>query len=188
MNFRIGAHVEATDGRVGEITRVIVEARDRTLSHIVVREGRFSTERLVPIAAVAEATSERVALRLAHAQFVLLQPYAQSVQYTPNAPPDTYLGVAKNPVTLDQSGITEDERSFRGGERVEATDGTVGKADEVVVDHDTLKLTDIVLVEGHLWHKHHVTIPVDSVDYARRGVIYLKLSKAELEPLTKPVN
>ena len=41
MNFRIGAHVEATDGRVGEITRVIVEARDRTLSHIVVREGRL---------------------------------------------------------------------------------------------------------------------------------------------------
>jgi uncharacterized protein YrrD len=188
MNFRIGAHVEATDGRVGEITRVIVEARDRTLSHIVVRDGRFSTERLVPIEAVAEATSERVALRLAQAQFGLLQPYAHSVQYTPNAPADTYLGVAKNPITLDRAEISEDERSFRGGERVEATDGTVGKADEVIIDHDTRKLTDIVLVEGHIWHKHHVTIPVDSVDYARRGVIYLKLSKAELQPLTKPVN
>jgi hypothetical protein len=167
---------------------VIIQARDRTLTHIVVREGRFSTERLVPIEAVTEATSERVALRLAHAQFGLLQPFAHSVHYTPNSPSDTYLGVAKNPITLDQTDISENERSFRGGERVEATDGTVGKADELVVDHDTRKLTDIVLVEGHLWHKHHVTIPVDSVDYASRGVIYLKLSKAELEPLTKPVN
>jgi len=187
MNFRIGVHVEATDGRIGEITRVIVEARDRTLSHIVVRDGRFSTERLVPIEAVAEATSEHVGLRMAHAQFQLLQPYAHSVQYTPDATPDPYLRGVSNPVTLTQADISEDERSFSGGERVEATDGTVGKADEVIVDHDTRKLTDIVLVEGHLWHKHHVTIPVDSVDYARRGVIYLKLSKAELEPLSKPV-
>ncbi len=186
MNFRIGAHVDAIDGKVGEISRVIIDARDRTLSNIVVREGRFSTERLVPVEDVAEATSERVALRVTHAQFGLLQPYMQSVQYVPDASSDAYFGEVKNPVTLDKSDISEDERSFRGGERVEATDGTVGKADEVIVDHDTRKLTDIVLVEGHPWHKHHVTIPVDSVDYAARGVIYLKLSKAELEPLSKP--
>jgi len=187
MNFRIGAHVDATDGRVGEITKLIIDSRDRTVSDIVVKEGRFAAERLVPIEDIVEATSDAVKLRVSHAQFNLLPPYARSVQYTPDTPPDSYLGVVKNPVVLDQVDIGENERWFTGGEKVEATDGTVGKIDEVLVDDQTRKITDVVLREGHLWSRHHVTIPIDNVDYAARGVIYLKLSKAELEPLKKLV-
>src|SRR5215470_14298890 len=109
MNFRIGAHVEARDGRVGEVSRIVVEARQRRLTHIVVRDSRFfGTERLVPTEDVAGATSESISLSLSHAQFNLLSPFSRTVDYTPTTP-DTFMGqVARHPYALDQADLSED--------------------------------------------------------------------------------
>jgi uncharacterized protein YrrD len=183
MNIRIGAHVEATDGRVGEVTRIVVEARDRKLTNIVVREGRFSTERLVPIGDVAEATSERVKLRLTHADFRLLNPFSRTVSYTEGGNMDPYLGQVGHAVDIDRLDLAEDEMAFKGGERVEATDGAVGRADEVIIDPSTEVVTHIVMREGHLWHTRTVTIPVNHVDHVDRNTIYLDVTKAEVEPM-----
>jgi uncharacterized protein YrrD len=184
MNIRIGAHVEATDGGVGEVSRIVVAARGRRLTEIVVRDGRFfGTERLVPTEDVSGATTEKVSLRLSQAQFNQLPPYSRTVEYTPDTP-DTFMGrVAQHPYALDRSDVNEDEAAFKGGEKVEATDGTVGKVDEVIIDPSTYALTHIVLREGHLWHTRTVPIPIDNVDYARRDVVYLKVDKQHLEPL-----
>jgi uncharacterized protein YrrD len=184
MNIRIGSHVEATDGRVGEVSRIVVAARGRRLTELVVKDGRFfGTERLVPMEDVAGATSEAVSLRLSQAQFHLLNPFSRTVEYTPDTP-DTFMGrVAQHPYSLDQSDVNEDEAAFKGGEKVEATDGTVGKVDEVIIEPSTCALTHIVLREGHLWHQRMVQIPIDNVDYARRNVVYLKVDKAHLEPM-----
>ncbi|MBV9559625.1 MAG: PRC-barrel domain-containing protein, partial [Bradyrhizobium sp.] len=80
MNIRIGAHVEATDGRVGDVSRIVVAARGRRLTELVVRDGRvFGTERLVPMEDVTNASSDKVSLRVSHAQFNLLPPYSRTV-------------------------------------------------------------------------------------------------------------
>ena len=189
MNIRIGAHVEGTDGRVGDVSRIVVEARGRRLTQIVVRDGKlFGTERLVPMEDVTAATADKVSLRVSHAQFNLLTPFVHTVDYTPDTP-DTFMGqVARHPFAVDQSDVSEDEAAFKGGERVEATDGTVGKVDEVIIDPSTFALTHIVLREGHLWQKHMVQIPIESVDYAARNVVYLKVDKEHLEPMATPAD
>ncbi|HEY1291791.1 MAG TPA: PRC-barrel domain-containing protein [Chloroflexota bacterium] len=189
MNIRIGAHVEATDGQVGEVSRIVVEARQRRLTQIVVKDGRFfGTERLVPVDDVAEATSDKISLRLTHAQFNLLTPFTHTVDYTPSTP-DTFLGeVAKHPYSIDQADLSEDEAAFKGGERVEATDGAVGKVDEVILDPSTHAVTHIVLREGHLWRTHLVRIPIEHVDYADKNVIYLKVDKKGIESMATPAD
>jgi uncharacterized protein YrrD len=189
MNIRIGAHVEATDGGVGEVSRIVVTARGRRLTEIVVRDSKFfGTERLVPMEDVTDATSDKISLRVNHAQFNLLPPFSHTVDYTPDTP-DTFMGqVAKHPYALDQSGVNEDEAAFKGGEKVEATDGTVGKVDEVILNPSDYAITHIVLREGHLWQKRMVTIPIDSVDYAARSVVYLKVDKHHLETLATPAD
>jgi uncharacterized protein YrrD len=189
MNIRIGARVEATDGSVGEVSRIVVTARGRRLTEIVVRDSKFfGTERLIPVEDVTEATSDKVALRVTHAQFNLLPPFNRTVEYTPDAP-DTFMGqVARHPYAIDQSDVNEDEAAFKGGEKVEATDGTVGTVDEVVIDPATYGLTHIILREGHLWQKHLVTIPIDNVDYATRNIVYLKVDKQHLETLATPAD
>jgi uncharacterized protein YrrD len=189
MNIRIGAHVEATDGRVGEISRIVVEAPQRRLTHLVVRDSKFfGTERLVPMEDVTGATSEKVSIGVTHAQFNLLTPFSHTVDYTPSTP-DTFMGqVASHPYSLEQADLSEDEAAFRGGERVEATDGAVGKVDEVIVDPSTYAVTHIVLREGHLWHTHMVPIPIEHVDYARGRVIYLNVDKEHIEPMATPAD
>jgi len=189
MNIRIGAHVEASDGRAGDVSRIVVEAGTRRLTHVVVKDSRFfGTERLVPIEDVSGATSDTISLRVNHAQFLLLPPYAHTVEYTPNTP-DTFMGnVARRGFDLDQSGVAENAAAFKGGERVEATDGAVGKVDEVIVDKATSAITHIVLREGHAWSKRHVTIPIEQVDYAAREVVYLKVDKAEMESMATPAD
>ncbi|MBV9324163.1 MAG: PRC-barrel domain-containing protein [Chloroflexi bacterium] len=189
MNIRIGARVEATDGSAGEVSRIVVSARGRRLTEIVVRDSKlFGTERLVPMENVIQATSDKVSLKLSHAQFNLLPPFNRTVEYTPDAP-DTFMGqVARHPFAVDQSDVNEDEAAFKGGEKVEATDGTVGTVDEVILDPSTNALTHIVLREGHLWQKRLVTIPIDNVDYAARNVVYLKVDKQHLETLATPAD
>jgi uncharacterized protein YrrD len=189
MNIRIGAHVEASDGRAGDVSRIVVEAGTRRLTHIVVKDSRFfGTERLVPIEDVSDATSDKISLRVNHAQFLLLPPYAHTVEYTPETP-DTFMGnVARRGFELDQSGVAENAAAFKGGERVEATDGAVGKVDEVIVDPSTSGITHIVLREGHMWSKRHITIPIEQVDYAAREVVYLKVDKAEMESMATPAD
>jgi hypothetical protein len=176
MNIRIGGHVDATDGRVGEVSRVV--APHWKLTDIVVRDSKlFGTERLVPVEDVVGASAERVSLRLSHAQFGLMPPYVRTVNYTPSTP-DTYLGMAaQHTVALDQADVTEDEMALSGGERVEATDGTVGSVDEVIVDRSTGAVSDIVLREGPLWNKRTVAIPVERVDRVEHNVVYLNLDK-----------
>jgi sporulation protein YlmC with PRC-barrel domain len=185
MDIHIGAHVEATDGRIGEVTRVVVEAQDQTLTHVVVRGHVLGAERLVPIEDVADATPDRVALRVSRADFESLPPFARTVEYTPPSAGDIYLDGVRRTVEVDQEDIAEDEVAVRGGERVEATDGAIGRVDGVTVDPTTRAVTHIVLREGHLWHIRTVTIPVGHIDRVERGVIYLTLSKAQVEPLSK---
>ena len=188
MDIHIGAHVEATDGRVGEVTRVVVEAQDQVLTHIVVGARVLGVERQVPIEEVADATPERVALLVSRADFENLPPFERTVAYTPPSAGDIYLDQVRRTVEVDQVDIAEDEIAVRGGERVEATDGAIGRVDGVVVDPASRAVTHIVLREGHLWHTRTVTIPVGHIDRVERGVIYLTLSKAQVEPLSKAPN
>ena len=45
-----------------------------------------------------------------------------------------------------------------------------------------------MLREGHLWHTRQVTIPIETVDYAARDVVYLKVDKAQIEPMATPAD
>src|SRR5579864_309391 len=176
MDVHIGAHVEATDGRVGAVTRVVVEPEHQTVTHIVVRgSGVFGVERLVAIEDVTDATRERLRLRISQADFGNLAPFDRTVEYTPPGVGDVFVDRIRGSeeVALDQLDIAEDEIAVRGGERVEATDGTIGRVDDIIVDPKTRVATHIVLREGHLWHARTVTIPVDAIELVERNVIHL---------------
>jgi hypothetical protein len=62
MDIHLGAQVEGTDGRVGELTRVVVDSRNEILTHLVVHgQGVLGVERLVPVDDVVDATAGSVA-------------------------------------------------------------------------------------------------------------------------------
>ena len=186
MNIHLRAQVEATDGRVGELTRVVVDSRNQVLTHLVVRgHGVLGVERLVPIDDVVDATAERVSLRASRADFESMPPFDRTVEYTPPGIGDTYVDQIRgdDEIMVDQELIPEDEVAVRGGERVEATDGSIGHVDGVIVDQTSRAITHILLREGHLWHTRTVTIPLDQFDRVEHNVIYLSVSKQQIEPM-----
>ena len=64
MQFRTDANVFSADGeKVGEIDRVVLDPDDREITHLVVRQGfLFTTDKILPVDMIEEATEERVEL------------------------------------------------------------------------------------------------------------------------------
>lgn len=114
-----------------------------------------------------------------------MPPFDRTVEYTPPGIGDAYVDQIRSDdeIELDQELIPEDEVAVRGGERVEATDGPIGHVDGVVADPTTRAITHIVLREGHLWHTRTVTILLDHIDRVEHNVIYLSVSKQQIEPM-----
>jgi len=186
MDIHLHAQVAATDGRVGELTRVVVDSRNQILTHLVVRgQGVLGVERLVPIDEVVDATAESVALRASRADFESMPSFDRTVEYTPPGIGDTYVDQtgSDHAIEVDQELIPEDELALRGGERVEATDGCIGHVDGVIVDPTSCAITHILLRERDLWHTRTVSIPLDYIDRVEHNVIRLGFSKQQIEPM-----
>ena len=94
---------------------------------------------------------------------------------------DTYI-----PVKL--SNIPPGEMAVQRGARVEATDGTVGQVDELLINSNNMQVTHLVLLERHLLEHREITIPVSQIDRVYEDKVYLKLDRQSVEQLpTTPI-
>ena len=66
---------------------------------------------------------------------------------------------------------------------IEASDGKVGKLDELVLDPKSGEITHIQMREGHLWGKKDVAIPVADIDFSDDKTVYLKIDKNAVKAL-----
>jgi sporulation protein YlmC with PRC-barrel domain len=64
---------------------------------------------------------------------------------------------------------------------IHATDGKIGKLDELIMDPKNEEVTHILMKEGHLWGKKDMVIPISAVKSAFSGVIILNLDKKGVE-------
>jgi uncharacterized membrane protein/sporulation protein YlmC with PRC-barrel domain len=86
-------------------------------------------------------------------------------------------------VSVEEERIPVGELAVRRGTRVAATDGQVGKVGELLVDPTSEHITHLVLLEGHLWGKKEITLPVSAIDRLEDDTVYLKLDKRAVELL-----
>ena len=204
--FTIGAEAHCTDGVCGEVSRVVVDPVAGTVTHLAVEpKGREGLARLVPLDLV-DASSGEVRLRCSLADFGRLDP-AEETQFVPGSvgyaaygpeqvaiwpyyglnpvagtPGGVDLGVAGFSPTVTYDRIPLGEVEVRRGDRVEATDGSIGHIQGLVVDPVDHQVTHILLQEGHLWGRKEVAIPIKAV--SRVGdTIRLSISKHEVQDL-----
>jgi sporulation protein YlmC with PRC-barrel domain len=91
-------------------------------------------------------------------------------------------GMAMGPQATTEDRVPEGEIEVRRGERVHATDGTIGQIEGFVIDPTDHRLTHVLLAEGHLWGRKTVAIPITAVKDVDDGV-RLNLTKAEVGEL-----
>ncbi|QMU69649.1 PRC-barrel domain-containing protein [Streptacidiphilus sp. P02-A3a] len=92
------------------------------------------------------------------------------------------LSVSGAPREQTYERVPSGEVQIRKGERVEATDGEIGRVQGLVIDPTDHGVTHVLLQEGHLWGKKTVAIPIRAVSQVGDSV-RVELSKAELGDL-----
>jgi sporulation protein YlmC with PRC-barrel domain len=206
--FTIGTEARCTDGVCGELSRVVVNPVAGALTHLVVEpKDRAGLARLVPIDLV-DAASPELRLNCTLAAFGQLDP-AEETQFVPGSvgyaaygpeqvitwpyyglnagaglPGGVDLGVAGFSPTVTYDRVPLGEVEVRRGDPVEATDGSIGHIQGLIVDPVDHQVTHVLLQEGHLWGRKDVAIPIKAVSRAGDGdTIRLNISKHEVQDL-----
>ncbi len=155
-------------------------------------------ERLVPIRWVISSTPEVILLDRTTDKFAQLQEFNQTdfiytdVPHYATDPKMTaiwpYVVPARRVIEDTYERISPGELAVRRGASVRATDGSVGRIDEFLVEPESGQITHLVLREGHIWGQKVVTIPISEIDHIDEKVVQLKVDKKNVEDMpTIPV-
>ncbi len=189
VEIPIGAQVHSMEGSYGRALCVILDPIEEKVTHLVVEENEFpQTQRLVPIDLVQVTSPQQINLMCTADQlkqmetfleeeFIPSDPKVGSVFIWPYSVPETDF------ITLEYEKMPVGEIAIRRGTRVHASDGLIGHVDELMIDRKDRKITHLVLREGHLWGQKDISIPVSQIDRIDQDIVYLKLSKKEVEAL-----
>ena len=179
-SFKIGAHVDATDGRCGKLTRVIFDPVADALTHLVVEPGHHQElAQLVPVDLVVRVEDDLIGLNCTKQRFEQLDA-AEDIQFLPADPNATgfgahasawpYYGLGmspghhREPMFIDRVPLGEVE--IRRGDPVHARNGWIGAVQGLVIDPADHHVTHVILQEGHVWGRKQVAIPIGAANRA----------------------
>ncbi len=192
MDISINAQILCMDGPAGKTSHIILNPNTEVITHLVVKENQFPyQERLVPIDLIIESTPEHVRLRCTKGQLGELQAFVDT-EFIPSdlAGPGgaafmlwPYTAPESEVITLHHERTPPGELAIQRGLQVLATDGFVGRVDDFLIDPLNKTITHLILLEGHLWDKKDVTIPVEQIDRIEEDAVHLKLTKDEVGAL-----
>jgi sporulation protein YlmC with PRC-barrel domain len=200
MDIPLEAKVECQDGVCGRSKFVLVNPVTEKITHVVVKEDSTNMEYIVPLEDIFDTVHGKIQLHCSKAEVKKLCPFIETryieekvddrmfaygggifgngaVYYHPMVTPLT------EEVPVVERQLPEGESAIYRGTRVEATDGYIGRVDEIVVDLKTGNITHFVMREGHLWGRKDVLIPVSAVRKTGEVTVYLKLNKKKVEAL-----
>ena len=210
MEIPLQAQVECTDGVCGRSVCVLINPVIDQVTHVVVKEDASpNTEYIVPVDFVTATVADTIRLRCSKAELEKMDPFIKTrfiEEQVPDRnfgsgggmygmgsfyylPYDTPARTVYEYESVEDQQIPPGELAVRRGTRVEATDGFVGKVDELVVNPANGHITHLVMREGHLWGQKDVAIPLSALGDTREDTVFLKLNKHQIEFLpTFPVH
>ncbi len=189
VGIPINAEVHSMEGPYGRSLRVILDPVKEKVTHLVVRENEFpQTRKLVPVELVQVTSPQQINLKCTTDQLKKMDDFVEA-EFIPSDPQQAwvmiwpYVEPAPGFVTIEHEKMPTGEIAIRRGTHVHATDGSIGRVDELMVDRKTEKITHLVLREGHLWGAKDISIPVSKIKSMDQSTVYLNLSKSEVEVL-----
>jgi sporulation protein YlmC with PRC-barrel domain len=189
IEIPMNVEVRSTQGPYGKSRCVILDPIKDRVTHLVVREAAFpQAERLVPIDKVKVSSPQQIDLACTPEQLGAMETFVEEQFIEAGGPlADSmlwpYVESGPEVITLVHEKIPSGEVKIRRGSAVHATDGKIGRVDELMIEKETGGITHLILQEGHLWGKRDVSIPADQIKSIDADGVKLKLSKKEVEAL-----
>ena len=194
LELKIGAQVETTDGPFGHVHQVILDPSQRRVVGLVVRTRVVPPrDRVLPIDSIADATDERVVLRLPH-QEILKQPVfdpsrflAVETEAQGYKEGEALVSVNDDPEDVDSEEPAQSvflaghKLALEKGQPVFATDGRAGNVDLLLMDSKG-QVRHFVIRKGHLLSQD-VIVPVDQISRIDKRGVWLAMERAALEQL-----
>jgi sporulation protein YlmC with PRC-barrel domain len=208
MNIPLKAPVECSDGVCGKSEYVVLNPVTDQVTYVVVKEDDSPhTEYMIPVDYVAETNGDTIRLQCSKEKLEKMEPFIKTTFIEEKAP-DRIFGEGYGPygmgpfyslpyvtpdktvyVPVEDQQVPPGELAVHRGAQVKATDGTVGRVDEFVVNPENNLITHLVMREGHLWGKKEVIIPLSAIEKTEEDSVLLKLDKHQIEALpTFPVH
>jgi hypothetical protein len=208
MEIPLGAQVNCINGMCGHSVCVLIDPVLDEVTHVVImlETESPSVEYIVPVKLISSTVEGVIQLNCSKAELEKMAPFVQTEFIEEKIPAATmgygggsmygmgsfYVPYVTPEVTVkvpvEHLQIPPGELAVRRGNRVEATDGYVGKVDEFVIDPLSGHVTYLVMREGHLWGEKNVMIPLSALGDTRKDTVFLKIDKHEIESLpTFPV-
>jgi hypothetical protein len=186
----------------GRSTYLVINPVTDEVTHLVVAEKDFpNTEHLVPVEQIVESSPTSIRLRcspeeLSRMTNFIKMDFIDSGKFVAEGdlPADAHFlfwpygstGLSE-PIPrlygVEYKRIPPGEVVIRRGAQVKATDGTVGKVDEFLVNRENDQITHVVMREGHFWSPKEVTIPVSEIEKIDDEVVYLKIDRKTIASL-----
>ena len=185
--------VQCEDGSCGKTTHVIVNPVSHLPTHFALRDETLpdNPTRLVPTALVREVTPKQITLDCARTDVEAMRPFVveHMIQQSPSGTTDPYAYSAQyvfNDTAYASVPVEELPKGTVGivsGMDVIASDGDVGKLDQLVLDPKSGEITHIRMHRGHLWGRKDIVVPLTEISYVTADSVHLKLDKKTVKEL-----
>ncbi|HRW06984.1 MAG TPA: PRC-barrel domain-containing protein [Caldilineaceae bacterium] len=188
MELTLNVDVECPEGKLGRATYLIINPISDEATHLVVRDERFPhEERLLPVEWIKESNHDGITVDCTLAAWAKLEPFYKTEFVKMPVPVYANEGFGW-PYTMTTTYTEEYQpvkhkripvhtRELRRGSTVEASDGPIGKVEELIVDPENKHITHLVLSKGHLWGTRDIVVPVTAVKTIEDDRIVLNINK-----------
>jgi osmotically-inducible protein OsmY/uncharacterized protein YrrD len=205
LELKIGAPVAATDGLLGRVQQVILSPAQRRVVGLVVRAGLLPRrELIVPAELIADATDQRVALRVSRDD-LRRQPSFDRAHYLPLSANELGYKTGEALASIHGGAGGADERAqvaanqreearvarrgtldgstvvLQSGQEVWATDGRAGRVDLLLLDASG-QVRHFVIRKGRVLGRD-VMVPVDWISAIDERGVHLAVERAALYQL-----
>jgi sporulation protein YlmC with PRC-barrel domain len=199
MDIPLNVKVRCVDGDCGKTTTIILNPITKEITHVVVKDRH--REFMVPLLLIADSSASGIKLQLSREELAQQEPFVatqfigqemldedydaatvaaemDAVMWPYNSLDDSY-----HDMYLQVEQIPHDELAIHRGAHVEASDGHIGRVGEFIINSENNYITHLILLEGHLWGKRSVTIPISEIDRIEQDTVFLKLDKETVKSL-----
>lgn len=201
LDFNLGAQVYCMDRAHGKLLKLVTDPQTMQVTDLIVQTGLLlRTNRVVPVSKVERAAGRGVHLAIMSEGLDRLPEYCEDEYPVPASSEmddeqywqermwvaGRYSLVPPVPVgpMIQQrvhKGISPDQTVVGRGTTVRSLEGTIGKADHVLVDRASLKITHLIVNPGFFSRSR--VIPISMVKGMSQEGIHVQAASKDLEQL-----
>jgi uncharacterized protein YrrD len=199
MHFAKGVDVFAANGeKIGSVNRVVIDAKTRDVTDVVVTRGLFGSEKVIPIGLVDLEQEDRIVLRETNqgvddfldyetAHYVPIDEVgapAENIEMYYWYPPAGFQmptgrgplpGVVPDHVYRTETSIPEGRIAIaQGAQVISADEKHIGNVEQIVADSESNNVTHFVIGKGFLL-KEHKLVPAFWATKVVEDKIYLSV-------------